>query len=203
MELEEQNSGGGSGGDTGMDSSGNQIKSASGTYQIGGNQVVLVSRASLPPATAGPSRIILLAGGSAPSGFMDDGMVDVRGTKGVRVTAGPPTIPLISPATTQEATDGVDVIVSEDQAITLRRGLVPMVDQRIELTSDGILIDAGVMGTLTLRAGLSEITIDVTGITITGMPLVQINPGPPGPPSPPDPPEEYVPPILPPGEMAA
>ncbi len=40
---ENMNSGGGSGGDMGRQDAGNQIKSAEATYQIAGNQVVLIS----------------------------------------------------------------------------------------------------------------------------------------------------------------
>jgi hypothetical protein len=50
-------------------------------------------------------------------------------------------------------------------------------------------------GTLTLNAGLSQIVIGPTGITIIGLPLVQINPGSPAPPLPPLPPDEPEPPV--------
>jgi hypothetical protein len=41
---------------------------------------------------------------------------------------------------------------------------------------------------------MSQIVIGPSGITIIGMPIVQINPGPPAPPPPPLPPDEPVPP---------
>jgi hypothetical protein len=207
MDMDNNSVGGGSGGDTGQTDQGNQVKTAKHTYQIGGNQVVLVSRKPAPApgddeSKPDASRIVLLAGGSVEGGFIDDGTVDVRGCKGVRISAGPLPIPMISPMTSQESTNGVDVLVAETQKITLRRGLTPEVDQRIEISQDNILIDAGILGTLTLCAGLSTITIDLSGITIVGLPFVQINPGPP-PPCPP-PPEEDVPlPPLPPGEAYA
>jgi hypothetical protein len=185
---DEQNLGGGSGGDTGMESSGNQLKSASGTYQIGGNQVVLIARESLPPAQAGPSRIILLAAGGVPGAFIDDGMVDIRGCKGVRVTTGPGAIPMLSPTTSSEATNGVEILVSETQTVKIQRGLsTPGVSvQTITMEPLAITLNAGTAGTLTLAAGTSSITIGPSGITIIGVPMVNINPGPPAPPLPPD-----------------
>jgi len=58
------------------------------------------------------------------------------------------------------------------------------------LTQSGITINAGIAGTLTLNAGMSQITLGPEGITIIGMPLVQINPGAPAPPPPPLPEDE-------------
>jgi hypothetical protein len=67
-------------------------------------------------------------------------------------------------------------------------------NQRIELTMDNIVVDAGMEGKLTLRAGPSEITMDEEGITFSvlngmsfismaadgitmfGTPTVQLNP---------------------------
>lgn len=68
MDLQNSMIGGGSGGDTGMTDKGDQVKSAKHTYQIGGNQVVLVSRKPTPvpgqdqSAPPDNSRILLLAG---------------------------------------------------------------------------------------------------------------------------------------------
>jgi hypothetical protein len=92
-----------------------------------------------------------------------------------------------------ESTNGVEIEVGETQSITIKRGMLP-VDQYITLTQSGITINAGIAGTLTLAAGMSQITIGPEGVTIIGMPLVQINPGPPAPPPPPLPPDEPVPP---------
>lgn len=185
MDADETALGGGSGGDTGMTGDGNQVKSAKHTYQIGGNQVVLVSRKPLPEPggpSPDPSRIVLLAGGSVTGGFIDEGTVDVRGCKAVRITSGPLAIPMLSPETSSDTTDGVDIVVSGQQKIRLQRGLTFPDIQTIELESNSIIIDAGMNGSLSLRAGMSQITIDLTGITIIGMPIVQINPGPPPPP---------------------
>jgi hypothetical protein len=186
MDPENTITGGGSGGDTGMTDKGNQIKSAKHTYQIGGNQVVLVSRKPEPELGAksqpDPSRIVLLAGGSVSGGFIDEGTVDIRGCKAVRVSSGPLPIPMISPETSSDSTDGVDIVVSGMQKIRILRGLTFPDIQSIEMSSGNIVIDAGLNGSLSLRAGLSAITIDLTGITIIGVPTVQINPGPPPPP---------------------
>jgi hypothetical protein len=176
--------GGGSGGDDGAADRGHRVKSTAGTYEIRGNQVVLVSWKNIPPATDNASRIILLATGGLDGEFMDDGTVDIRGCKGVRITSGP-LIPVVNPATSVESTNGVEIEAGEQQSITIKRGMLPVVDQYISLTQSGIVINAGISGTLTLSAGMSQITLGPEGITIIGMPFVQINPGPPAPPPPP------------------
>jgi uncharacterized protein (TIGR03437 family) len=61
---------------------------------------------------------------------------------------------------------GVEIETGEQQSITIKRGLLTVVDQYITLTQSGITINAGVAGTLTLAAGLSQITIGPAGITI-------------------------------------
>ena len=186
-DTDNENLGGGSGGDTGMTDKGHQVKSARGTYQIGGNQVVLVSRKNIPPAPEGPSRIVLLAAGGVEGAFIDDGTVDVRGCKGVRITAGPISLPMASPETSSADTlDGVDIGASQLQKIRIQRGFLFPEIQTIEMEPNSIVIDAGLNGSLSLRAGMSQITIDLTGVTIIGVPMVQINPGPPPPPVPPD-----------------
>jgi hypothetical protein len=174
MAADEEIIGGGAGGGTGMDDSGNNLQSANATYQIAGNQVVLLSRKSLPPDKAGPSVITILAAGGLPT-FADDGKVDVRGAKGVRITAGPPAIPMVSPPVTADTTNGVEIMVGETQYVTIHRGISAL-NQKIEMFPNGIMIDAGISGILQLKAGASSITISAEGITITGMPLVEINP---------------------------
>jgi hypothetical protein len=77
----------------------------------------------------------------------------------------------------------VEVVAGEAQNVTIQRGLLPGVDQQIEMTPSGITIDAG-MGTLTIQSltqitlsvagGLSSITLGPQGITIQGL-LVQVN----------------------------
>jgi len=190
---DDQKLGGGSGGDDGSDQRGHRTTSADGTYEIRANQVMLCSWKNLPPATDNESRIMLLAVGGLDGAFMDDGTVDIRGCKGVRITSGP-LIPVVNPPMSAASTNGVEIEAGEQQSITIRRGLLPVVDQYISLTNSGITINAGIGGTLTLAAGMSQITIGPSGVTIIGMPLVQINPGPPAPPPPPLPPDEPVPP---------
>ena len=185
--------GGGSGGDDASDGRGHRTASADGTYEIRANQVALVSWKNLPPSTDNESRIMLLAVGGLDGAFMDDGTVDIRGCKGVRITSGS-LIPVVNPPMSATSTAGVEIEVGEQQSITIRRGLLPMVDQYISLTNSGITINAGIGGTLTLAAGMSQLTIGPSGVTIIGMPLVQINPGPPAPPPPPLPPDEPEPP---------
>ena len=189
MAEDDENFGGGSGG---ADDPGHRVVSADGTYEIRANQLALVSWKNVPPSTDNESRILLLASGGLAGAFMDNGTVDIRGCKGVRITGGPP-IPVVNPMMSVESTNGVEIEVGEQQSITIKRGMLP-VDQYITLTQSGITINAGIAGTLTLAAGMSQITIGPEGVTIIGMPLVQINPGPPAPPPPPLPPDEPVPP---------
>ncbi len=168
-------SGGGSGGGTGMDDDGNNLQSCNSTYQIAGNQVALLSR-KMPPLNpakpAGPSCITLLATGGLPT-LEDDGKIDIRGAKGVRITAGGVPIPMVSPPVSDSTTDGVEIMVSETQNVTIYRG-VSALNQKIEMFPNGILIDAGIGGILTLKAGESEIVLSPTGIVIKGL-LVEIN----------------------------
>lgn len=145
-----------------------------GTYSITANQVELVSQPPMPPAVPGPNIITILAAGMAL-----DGKVDIRGSQGVRVTSGPPALP----PTTSDSTNGVEVIASEAQNVTIQRGLLPGVDQKIEMAPGSITIDGGV-GTITIQSlteitlsvagGLASISLTPAGITIQGI-LVQIN----------------------------
>jgi len=183
--------GGGSGGDDASDDRGHRVISADGTYAIRANQVSLVSWKNIPPSTDNESRVMLLAMGGLTGEFMDDGTVDVRGCKGVRITSGP-MIPVLNPVMSADSTDGIEIEAGETQSITIKRGMLPEIDQYITLTPTGITINAGLAGTLTLNAGMSQITIGPEGITIIGLPLVQINPGPPAPPPPPLPEDEPV-----------
>jgi hypothetical protein len=111
----------------------------------------------------------------------------------VRITSGP-LLPVLNPMMSADSTDGIEIEAGETQSITMKRGMLPEIDQYITMTPTGITINAGLAGTLTLNAGMSQITIGPAGITIIGMPLVQINPGAPAPPPPPLPEDEPVPP---------
>ena len=204
---DDENLGGGSGG-AAMPSAvagceeedqGHQTISVDGTYSIRANQVALTSWKNIPPSADNESRIMLLAMGGLEGLFEDDGMVDVRGCKGVRITSGS-LIPILNPVMSANTTDGIEIETGVGQNVTIKRGTIPFVNQSISMTPNGITIDAGLTGTLTLSAGMSQITIGPSGITIIGIPLVIINPGPPPPPPPPLPEDE---PALPPGEFLA
>jgi hypothetical protein len=197
MEEDENLSGGSGGADCTEENKGDQAISVDGTYSIRANQVALTSWKNIPPSADNESRVMLLAMGGLEGLFADSGMVDVRGCKGVRITSGS-LIPIINPPMSADSTDGIEIETGETQSITMKRGVLPVIDQYITLTSSGITIDAGLLGTLTLTAGLSTITIGPSGITIVGIPIVQINPGPPAPPPPPLPEDE---PVLPTGEF--
>ena len=145
-----------------------------GLHSIVANQVSIITRPPLPPASPDPCVITLLAAGLAP-----DGRVEIRGSQGVRVTSGPPMLPPM----TSDSTNGVEVIASEAQNVTIQRGLIEGVDQKIEMAPGSIMIDAGV-GTITIQSlteitlsvagGLSTIKLTPAGIQIQGI-LVQIN----------------------------
>jgi hypothetical protein len=150
------------------------VQSVDGTFAVGANQVTLVSIPPLPPLTPNPSTVTVLA-----AGLPSDGFVYVRGNQGVRVTTGPPPLP----PTNSDSTNGVEIIVSELQNVTIQRGLIDGVDQKIEMTPSGITVDAGAMPvtiqsltqiTLSVAGGLSTITLGPQGVTIQGI-LVQIN----------------------------
>jgi hypothetical protein len=153
-----------------------------GSQQIVGNQVEIVSQPPIPPAIPLPCVTTVLAAGIEP----EDGLVNIRGTAGVRITAGP----IEDPPTYSPATQGVEIMVSEEQMVTIQRGLLPT-DQIVEMSEEGITLSSG-GAELTLTAegqivieSLSEITLAVAGgaasisltpegITITGV-LVEIN----------------------------
>jgi hypothetical protein len=170
MDEKIPNAGGSGGGPETIDHS----STYDGTYRVSANQVQFLSRPPLPPASPGPNNISLLA-----SGMGTDGKVDVRGSQGVRITSGPPLLP---PATS-DSTNGVEVIASEAQNVTIQRGLIEGVDQQIQMSPGSIVIDGGV-GTITIKSltqitlqvagGLSSITLGPQGVTIQGI-LIQIN----------------------------
>ena len=164
--------GGGTGGGPATDPS-NHNQSIDGHFALAANQVELLARPPLPPGVPGPSVINILS-----TGLGIDGLVNVRGTQGVRVTAGPPPLPPAS----SDSTNGVEIVVGPLQNVTIQRGLLP-IDQKIEMTPTGITVDAG-MGKVTLQSlteitlsvagGLSTITLGPQGVTIKGL-LIQIN----------------------------
>lgn len=193
MEENDINPGGGSGGGDDPGTKGHRMVTSEGTHETRANQISLVSWKNIPPGPDNQSRIGLLAMGGLEGAFIDDGTVDIRGCKGVRITSGP-LIPVINPEMSVASTDGIEIETGESQSITIKRGQLPEIDQYITMTPTGITINAGLAGTLTLNAGLSQIVIGPTGITIIGLPLVQINPGSPAPPPPPLPEDEPMPP---------
>jgi hypothetical protein len=142
--------GGGTGGGPGT---GDQIQSVDGAFTLAASQIYLTARPPLAPGPPTTSVVAILATGTAADGF-----VDVRGSQGVRVTAGPP--PLL-PADSV-TTNGVEVLVGQAGSLTLHRGLLP-VDQKVELTPAGVTIDAGSMP-VTIRS-LSSIELSVAGGT--------------------------------------
>jgi hypothetical protein len=131
-----------------------------GAYAVTANQIALISQTPLAPDAPDPCVITLLAGG-----LTMDGLVNIRGCQGVRVTAGPPPLP----ATGSTSTNGVEIMIGELGKFTLQRGLLP-VDQKMEMTSEGVTIDAGA-GKVTIKS-LTEITLSVA----EGMTKIKLGP---------------------------
>ncbi len=145
-----------------------------GKYLLAANQLEIVSRDPALPAPPNKCNITLLA--SNTLGL--DGQIDMRGAMGVRVTAGPPPLPAVH----SDSTNGVEVMVGEAQNVTIQRGLIPGVDQKMEMTPGNITVDGGAGTimiqslteiTLSVAGGTSTITLTPAGITIQG-PLIQI-----------------------------
>lgn len=145
-----------------------------GTYSVIANQVQILSSPPLPPAEPVPYIVSVLA-----AGMGDDGRVEIGGSQGVRLTAGPPMMPPAS----SEGTNGVEIVVGEGQEITIQRGLIPDMDQQILMAPGSIVVDGGA-GTIMIKSltsitlqvaeGLSSITMSPAGIVIQGL-LVSIN----------------------------
>ena len=170
-----QSPGAGSGGGPEMTGEGNAIQVHNGEYILVANKIDLGAQAPLPPAIGGPCKITLFAAGLPPT----DGMINVRGAQGVYITAGPPPLP---PAEST-STNGVEIATGEAQNVTIKRGLIPAVDQMIEMAPGQITVDGGV-GMITIQS-MTEITIQVAGgvasikLTPVGIvlqgPLIMIN----------------------------
>ena len=167
--------GGGSGGGTSPTSP--HTNPVEGTHTVEANQIQLMSRPEMPPGIPSDGRVTIMA-----SGMMLDGKVDVRGSKGVRITTGPPPLP----PTQNDGINGVEVMTFEGQSITLQAGLIaPYVDPSIKMGPGpaGITVDGG-LGPVTITSvseiclqvagGVSSITLTPAGIIIQG-PLVMIN----------------------------
>ncbi len=165
----ERELGGGSGGGPG---DGVREETTDKTHVISANQISLLAQFPLPPAIPDRSLITILAAGTDL-----DGVVNVRGSLGVRVTAGPPPGLPVDKLTT----NGVDIAVGQLGSVTLTRGLLPT-DQKVELTPMGITINAGTMPvtieslteiTLKVAGGVSKLTITPDGVKIEA-PTVKI-----------------------------
>jgi len=148
--------------------------SSEGRFSIAANQMLLLSRPPMPPVAPAPCVITIAA-----PGLGVDGKVDVMGTQGVRITAAP--LGLVP--TSSDSTNGVEIMVGETQNVTVQRGIIPGVDQTVEMTPAGITVDGGTMPvtvksltqiTLSVAGGLSSITLGPEGVTIQGL-LVKIN----------------------------
>lgn len=144
------NFGGGSGGATPCDTK-DDGKSVDGTYQLIANVLDLTSRAPQQGAAPSPC-IVTLKAMDVPKGGTA-GYINLRAAGGVFIGAGPP-VPEFAdiPATT----DGVLVQAGDKEKVSIQRGLGQLpesqqIDQLIEMTGEGITIDAG-MKDVTVQA---------------------------------------------------
>lgn len=172
MTEDQRAPGGGSGGG---DDRRDEARTFDGSYTVVANQLEFVSRTPIPPTSPDSCEITLLSSDITEM----KGNVNLRGMGGVRITAGPPPLPA-----TNGDTQGVEIEVGEIQNVTIKRGLIDGVDQKIEMTPTGITVDGGMMPitiqsmtqiTLSVCGGLSSITLGPSGVTIVGLPIVQIN----------------------------
>lgn len=172
MSQDDKGFGGGSGG--GQDTQ-DQAHTYDGVYKVKANQMEFMSVAPIPPASSDTCAITLLA-----SNILDlSGTVNLHGMAGVRITSGPPPLP----ETLSTSTQGVEIEVGEIQNVTIKRGLIDGVDQKIEMTPTGITVDGGAMPitiqsmtkiTLSVMGGMSTIELGPDGITIQGLPMITI-----------------------------
>jgi hypothetical protein len=153
---------------------GSEIHVSGTLYHLEAAAVDIVATTPDIPDALMTSRITLIA-----SGDEGDGVVQLRGAEGVRITAGPAMIP----PTDSETTNGVEIVVAPEQMITISCGGIPGVSPTITVSSEGIIINSGA-APLTLTSltnisisaadGVAEIDLAPEGVTITG-PMVMIN----------------------------
>jgi hypothetical protein len=150
-----------------------RVEQVAGRYQMSAQRIDLLSRPPEPPGIPigpmSPSVITVFA-----PGLGIDGLVNVRGSQGVRVTSGPPPLP----AAESSSTNGIEILTGETGNVTIQRGLLPEVDQKMEMTPTGVTIDGGAQ-TVTIKSltrielsvceGVAKITIDPSGVTIDAL----------------------------------
>lgn len=170
--------GAGSGGDgitTYHEGKGDHIIHCAGIHGVAGGQVTIEAVDAMPPVNTMPPEVRVMAFNH----MMDSGKIALRGTEGVRITAG--TAPF--PPMMNDSLNGVEVQVNDPQNIKLSRGLIPKVDQTIDMEPNAITIDAGI-GTLTLQSmmeiviqcanGVASIKLTPEAIILQG-PMIMIN----------------------------
>jgi type VI secretion system secreted protein VgrG len=144
-----------------------------GIYEVQADHIRLMSTPCTVPPTATKHFLTLFAPGNGTNGN-----VSIRGSQGVRITAGPPD-PLLPRS---KATDGIEVIAGLlTGGITLQAGdpatgpRVKMGPNNLEITGVGpIAIQSDTELTLSVSGGMAKITLKPDGITIEGLQIKQL-----------------------------
>lgn len=166
--------GAGSGGD---DGDGNVASYTDGVYSVVTPQTIVHACGAFGSGEeAGTIPRISILAGDVKS---DQGLIYARGTKGVRITSGPPHQPQMM---NDDKINGVEIQTGDAQEISIRRGMQPG-DQGIYMTKQYIVLDGG-FGDVTVLSdstisfqigtGTSMITLTHDGIVLKG-PIIQIN----------------------------
>jgi len=161
--------GAGSGGDP----DGNKWAHADRSYNIDAGTVFVVANGATGKHPMTP-KIGILAG-ATDGAISPDGIVDVHGSKGVRITSGPPD----EPPSTNDDINGLEMQAGAQQYIKIMRGLDEDQDQVIQLTQGLIEIRGGDAAgcvsilaaqeiSLQVAGGMSSIVMNKQGITIRG-----------------------------------
>jgi hypothetical protein len=143
-----------------------------GPYDVTADQIRLVAMPASAPTTP-PNFITLLAPGDGANG-----QVALRGSQGVRISAGPPD-PMIP--TEDITTTGIELQTVEAGKITMNIGIPP--GPMLLMSSPVIGIDAGEgivliksnsVITLSVADGASEIELTPSGVQIKGLQIQQL-----------------------------
>jgi hypothetical protein len=158
---------------SGGEADGNKWAHADRTYALDAGRVFVTANGTTGARALSP-KIGIIAGGT-DGAIAPDGKVDVHGSKGVRITSGPPD----EPPSENYDINGLEMQVGAQQIIKIMRGLDDDRDQVIQMTQGLIEIRGGDAAgcvsilaaeeiSLQVAGGLSSIVMNKQGITIRG-----------------------------------